>query len=148
MATFTGKFYGLFFKSLLNKEIDFDTDTIKIMLCTNSYTFDQDAHQYKSSITNEVSGTGYTAGGQALTSVTVSYDTSTNTIKLDAADPSWPSSTITGARKAVIYDSTPGTDASRPLIAYLESDADLSTTSGTLSITFDVAGIATMTVAA
>lgn len=148
MATFTGKFYGLFFKSLLNKEIDFDSDTLKIMLCTNSYTFNQDTHQYKSSIDNEVSGTGYTAGGQTLTSVTVAYDTSTNVIKLDAADPSWAGSTITGARKAIIYDSTPGTDATRPLIAYLESDADLSTTSGTLSITFDTAGIATMTVAA
>ncbi|WP_159840229.1 hypothetical protein [Nocardia sp. CY41] len=148
MATFTGKFYGLFFKSLLNKEIDFDTDNIKIMLCTNSYTFDQDTHQYKSSITNEVSGTGYTAGGQTLTSVTVTYDAPTNTIKLDAADPSWTGSTLTGVRKAVIYDSTPGTDATRPLIAYLESDADLSTTSGTLSITFDAAGIATVTVAA
>jgi len=148
MATFTGKFYGLFFKSLLNKEIDFDTDNIKIMLLTNSYTFDQDTHQYKSSITNEVSGTGYTAGGQTLTSVTVTYDTATNTIKLDAADPSWTGSTLTGVRKAVIYDSTPGTDATRPLIAYLESDADLSTTSGTLSITFDAAGIATVTVAA
>lgn len=148
MATFTGKFYGLFFKSLLNKEIDFDTDNIKIMLLTNAYTFDQDTHQYKSSITNEVSGTGYTAGGQTLTSVTVTYDTATNTIKLDAADPSWTGSTLTGVRKAVIYDSTPGTDATRPLIAYLESDADLSTTSGTLSITFDAAGIATVTVAA
>lgn len=148
MATFTGKFYGLFFKSLLNKEIDFDSDSIKIMLCTTSYTFDQDTHQYKSSITNEVTGTGYTAGGQALTSVAVTYDTATNTIKMDAADPSWPSSTIAGVLKAVIYDSTPGTDATRPLIAYLESDATLSTTSGTLSITFDTAGIATMTVAA
>lgn len=148
MATFTGKFAGLFFKSLLNKEIDFDSDTIKIMLCTNSYSFDQDTHQYKSSVTNEITGTGYTAGGQTLTSVAVTYDTSTNVIKLDAADPSWPSSTLTGVRKAVIYDATPGTDATRPIIAYLESDADLSTTSGTLSITFDTAGIATITVAA
>lgn len=148
MATFTGKFYGLFFKSLLNKEIDFDTDAIKIILLTDSYTFDQDTHQYKSSLTNEVTGTGYTAGGQALTSVSVAYDTATNTIKLDAADPSWPSSTIAGVKKAAIYDSTPGTDGSRPLIAYLESDTTLSTNSGTLSITFDAAGIATMTVAA
>lgn len=148
MATFTGKFYGLFFKSLLNKEVDFDSDSIKIMLMTDSYTFNQDTHQYKSSIDNEVTGTGYTAGGQALTSVTVAYDTATNTIKMDAADPSWASSTITGVKKAAIYDSTPGTDATRPLIAYLESDTTLSTNSGTLSITFDSAGIATMTVAA
>lgn len=147
MATFTGKFAGLFFKSLLNKEVDFDSDNIKIMLCTNAYTFDQDTHQYKNQVTNEVTGTGYTAGGQTLTSVAVTYDAPTNTIKMDAADPSWPNSTITGARKAVIYDSTPGTDATRPIIAYLESDVDLSTTSGTLSITFDAAGIATITVA-
>lgn len=147
MATFTGKFAGLFFKSLLNKEIDFDNDTIKIMVCTNSYTFDQDTHQYKNQVTNEVTGAGYTAGGQTLTSVSVTYDTATNTIKMDAADPSWPNSTITGARKAIIYDATPGTDATRPIIAYLESDVDLSTTSGTLSITFDAAGIATITVA-
>ena len=148
MATMPGKFYGLFFKSVFNKEIDIDSDNIKIMLLDNTYTFDQDAHQYKSSITGEVSGTGYTAGGQQLTSVSVTYDTSTNTIKLDAAYPSWANSTITGVKKAVIYDSTPGTDATRPLIAYLESDTTLSTTSGTLSITFDAAGIATLTVAA
>lgn len=147
MATFTGKFAGLFFLSLLNKEVDFDSDNIKIMLCTNSYTFDQDTHRYKNQVTNEITGTGYTAGGQQLTSVTVTYDTATNTIKMDAADPSWPNSTITGARKAIVYDSTPGTDATRPIIAYLESDVDLSTTSGTLSITFDAAGIATITVA-
>lgn len=147
MATFAGKFYPLFFKSLLNKEVDIDSDNVKIMLLDNSYTFDK-THQYKSSISGEVSGTGYAAGGQQLLSVVVSFDAPTNTIKLDAADPSWANSTITGARKAAVYDSTPGTDASRPLIAYLEADATLSTTSGTLSITFDTAGIATLTPAA
>ncbi|WP_280389329.1 hypothetical protein [Nocardia wallacei] len=147
MAILTGKFFPLFFKSLLNKEVDFDTDVIKLMLLDNSYTFSS-AHQYKSSITGEVTGTGYTAGGQTLTGAAVTFDSPTNTIKLDANDPSWPGSTITGARKGIIYDNTPGTDATRPLIAYLESDTTLSTTSGQLSITFDAAGIAALTVAA
>ncbi|WP_280378555.1 hypothetical protein [Nocardia wallacei] len=147
MAILTGKFFPLFFKSLLNKEVDFDTDVIKLMLLDNSYTFSS-AHQYKSSITGEVTGTGYTAGGQTLTGAAVTFDSPTNVIKLDANDPSWPGSTITGARKGVIYNSTPGTDATRPLIAYLESDTTLSTTSGQLSITFDAAGIAAITVAA
>ncbi|MFJ1461875.1 hypothetical protein [Nocardia sp. N2S4-5] len=146
MAIFTGKFYPLFFKSLLNKEVDFDTDVIKLMLLDNSYTF-SNAHQYKSSISGEVTGTGYTAGGQILTGAAVSFDSPTNVIKMDANDPAWPGSTITGARKAVAYNSTPGTDAARPLIAYLESDTTLSTTSGQLSITFDAAGIATIAVA-
>jgi hypothetical protein len=108
----TAKLYGKFFTSAFNKEIDLDTDTIKIMLCTSSYTPDQDTHQYKSSVTNEVTGTGYTATGATLASFTVAYDTSTNVIKLDATDPSWTTSTIT-ARYAVIYDASPASDASR-----------------------------------
>lgn len=142
----TAKLYGGFLKSLANKEIDLDTDTLKVMLCTSAYTPDQDAHQYKSSVTNEVSGTGYTAGGATLTSVTVTYTGATNTLTLDAADPSWASSTIT-ARTAVIYDSTPATDATRPLIAYLQSDVDISSSGGAFTITFDAAGIATITAA-
>lgn len=142
----TAKLYGGFLKSLANKEIDLDTDTLKVMLCTSAYTPDQDAHQYKSSVTNEVSGTGYTAGGATLAGVTVTYTGATNTLTLDAADPSWASSTIT-ARTAVIYDSTPATDASRPLIAYLQSDVDISSSGGAFTITFDANGIATITAA-
>jgi hypothetical protein len=142
----TAKLYGGFLKSLANKEIDLDTDTLKVMLCTSAYTPDQDAHQYKSSVTNEVSGTGYTAGGATLAGVTVTYTGATNTLTLDAADPSWASSTIT-ARTAVIYDSTPATDATRPLIAYLQSDVDISSSGGAFTITFDANGIATITAA-
>ena len=144
----TAKLYGGFLKSLANKEIDLDTDTLKVMLCTSAYTPDQDAHQYKSSVTNEVSGTGYTAGGATLAGVTVSTGTEQmyNALTLDAADPSWASSTIT-ARTAVIYDSTPATDATRPLIAYLQSDVDISSSGGAFTITFDANGIATITAA-
>lgn len=65
--------YGLAAKSVFNKEIDFDTDTVKAMLMTSSYTPNYDTHQYKSSLTNEVVGTGYTAGGVTLASKTVTY---------------------------------------------------------------------------
>ncbi len=64
---------GIFANTLLkmlNKEIDYDTDDIRCLLCTSSYTPNLDTHAYKSDITNEVSGTGYTAGGVALTSKT------------------------------------------------------------------------------
>ncbi|MFC9769113.1 hypothetical protein [Rhodococcus jostii] len=142
----TAKLYGLALKSVFDKEIDWNTDTIKVMLCTSSYTPDQDTHQYKSSITNEVTGTGYTAGGATLASATTSYTTGTNTLVLDAADSSWTTSTIT-ARYAIIYNSTPGTDATRPLIAYVDFGADVSTTAGTFTITWDAAGIVTLTAA-
>jgi hypothetical protein len=142
----SAKVYGLAQKGLANKEIDWDSDAIKVMLCTSAYTPDQDTHQYKSSVTNEVSGTGYTAGGNTLTSCTSTYTSGTNVLMLDAADTSWTTSTIT-ARYAVIYDSTPATDATRPLIAYVDFGADVVSSGGTFSITWDAAGIVTLTAA-
>ncbi len=142
----TAKLYGLFLKSLANKEIDLDTDAIKVMLTTSTYVPNQDTHQYKSSVTNEVVGTGYTATGATLTSPTVTYDTATNVLKFDAADTSWAASTIT-ARYAVIYDSTPATDATRPLIGYVDFGADVSSTAAAFTITWDAAGIFTITAA-
>lgn len=142
----TAKLYGKALQSAFNKEIDWDTDVIKVMLCTSAYTPDQDTHQYKSSVTNEASGTGYTASGAILTTSAPSYTAGTNTLVLDAADTAWTGSTIT-ARYAVIYNSTPGTDATRPLIAYVDFGADVSTTAGTFTITWDAAGIVTITAA-
>jgi hypothetical protein len=142
----TAKMYGLCFKSAFNKEIDLDSDTIKVMLCTSSYTPDQDTHQYKSSVTNEITGTGYTAGGATLGSPAVAYNTSTNVFNFDGADASWTTATFSGARYAVVYDSTPGTDATRPLISYVDFGADQAVTAGTFTIVWDSTGIVTVTV--
>lgn len=142
----SAKLYGLFLKSLANKEINLTSDTLKVMLCTSAYTPDQDVHQYKSQVTNEVVGAGYTAGGAALASVTVAYNAATNTLTLDSADPSWAAATIT-ARYAVYYDATPASDATRPLIAYVDFGADVSSSAGPFTITIDSAGIATVTAA-
>lgn len=139
--------YGKAMLSLANKEVDIDSDTLKVMLCTSSYTPNQDTHQYKSDVTNEVSGTGYTATGATLGSVTITYTAGTNVVMIDAADTSWTTSTIT-ARTAVVYDSTPGSDATRPLLCYQKSDADIISTAGTFTITWNAAGICTITVGA
>lgn len=140
----TGKFYGLFFDSAYKKKLDLSADTLKIMLCTSTYSPNQDTHQFKSDVTNEVTGTGYTATGATLTSVSLTYTGATNVYMLDAADPSWASSTIT-ARYAVIYDATPASDATRPLIGYIDFVTDQSSSSSTFTIVFDSAGIATTT---
>lgn len=142
----TAKLYGSSLLSALTGKLNLTSDTLKVMLCTSAYTPNQDTHQYKSSVTGEVTGTGYTAGGATLGSVTLDYDAGTNTAKLDAADTSWASSTIT-ARYAVVYDSTPASDAARPLIAYVDFGADVVSTDGAFTITWDAAGIATWTVA-
>lgn len=142
----TAKWYGKAFLSLGTKQINLTSDTIKVMLCTSAYTVDQDNHQFKSDLTNEVSGTGYTAGGATLGSPTLTYTGTTNVLAFDGADVSWAASTLT-ARYAIVYDSTPGTDATRPLLMYVDFGADVSTTSGTLTLTWDAAGLCTVTVA-
>jgi len=141
----TAKRFGNATLKALNKEVDWDTDTIKVMLCTSTYVPDQDTHIYKSSITNEVIGTGYTAGGVTLTTKTIGYTGATNVTKLDADDVTWASSTIT-ARYAVIYVDT-GVDATSVLLGYVDFGADVSSTNGNFTITWDAAGIFTDTAA-
>ena len=138
----TAFWYGKAFLSLLNKEMYLTGDTLKVMLCTSSYTPDQDTHDYKSDVTNEVSGTGYTAGGAALSNVAVTYDAGSNTIKFDADDTSWAASTIT-ARYAVVYDDTATDD---PLLLYVDFGADVTSTAGTFLISWNSSGIGTITV--
>lgn len=142
----TAKLYGPFLQSLANKEVDLDSDTLKVMLCTSSYSPNQDTHRYKSDVTNEVTGTGYTAGGQTLTGVTVTYNATTNTLMLDANDPVWTGSTIT-ARFLVIYDDTPSTAATKPLICYWDFGEDQISSSGNFTATISGSGLATITAA-
>lgn len=140
------KLYGNFLLKALNKEVDFDSDTIKVALLSSSYTPDQDAHDYFNDVSSfEVTGTGYTSGGNTLGSKTATYDSATNVIVLDAADTTWSSSTIT-ARYAVIYDST-GTSSTSALIGYVDFGSDQSSTNGNFTITWDATGIVRITVA-
>lgn len=134
--------FGQFLLKALNKEVTLGNGAtgLKVMLLTNVATPDQDGWVYKSSVTNEVTGTGYTAGGATLGSVAVTYTSATNTITIDAADTTWSASTIT-ARYAVIYDSAPATDATRPLIGYIDFGADMSSNNGNFSITWSSEGI-------
>lgn len=137
----TSKMFGNCLLKALSKEINLNSDVINVMLCTSAYVPDQDNHVYKSAVSNEVpAGNGYTSGGVTLQNKVLSYVGSTNTVKFDADDVQWPASTIT-ARYAVIYDATPGTDATRPLIGYVDFGADVSSNNGTFQITWDANGI-------
>lgn len=142
----TAKIYGKFLLSLANKEVDLDSDSLYVMLVDNTYTPNQDTHQYLSSVVaDEISATGYTANGQALVSVSVSYDGASNTLTFNADDPSWTSSSIT-ARYAVFYDRTPASDATRPLICYWDFGTDETSSSGTFTLQLNASGIVTATV--
>ena len=105
-------------------------DTMYMALYTSSATLDATTTAY--SATNEVSGTGYSAGGQALT--TVAPTSSGTTAYLDFDDETWTSSTIT-ARGALIYNSTQSNKA----VAVLDFGSDKTSTSGDFTVVFPTA---------
>lgn len=113
---------------------DLDTDVIKIALYTSSATMSAATTVY--SATNEVSGTGYVAGGNTLTSPVISLDTTTAIC--DFADTTWTSATIT-ARGALIYNSSKSNRA----IAVLDFGADKTSTAGDFTIVMPAPAAAT-----
>jgi hypothetical protein len=116
------------------------------MLLESGYTPNQDTHDYVDDVVaNEESGTGYTAGGDTLTTPTCTVSGRVTTF--DADDAQWTSSTLT-ARYAVIYYDDAGGDADSLLIAYVDFGEDKSSEAGTFQITWDASGIFTFTVAA
>lgn len=141
------KLYGSVVAKAFNKEIDLDTDTIKVALLSSAYVPNQDTHDYFDDVaSNEITGTGYTSGGATLGNKSVTYNASTNEFVFDADDAIWSASTLT-ARYAVIYDATPGTAATRPLIGYVDFVSDQSSTNGNFTITWDATGVLKFTVA-
>ena len=94
---FTGNYTCNSFKSgLIDGDFDFATDTFKIALYTNSASLNAETAAYTA--TGEVSGSGYTAGGNTLT---VSKGITGGTAFITFADTSW-SAALT-ARGALIY---------------------------------------------
>jgi hypothetical protein len=123
---FTGNFTCNSFKSgLIDGDFDFDTDTFKIALYTNSASLNADTSAYTS--TGEVSASGYTAGGNTLT---VTKGITSGTAYITFADTSW-SSALT-ARGALIYKDGGGA------ICVLDFGSDKTSTT-TFTVDFPVA---------
>lgn len=119
--------------------INYTSDTIRVILLGASYTPSQ-AHEFKSSLTNEISGTGYTAGGKALSSKTISVDQSAGTITLTAANPVWSTATLTGIRYAVFYKDT-GTASTSPLLSYMDFGTPFNVSGENYTIKLPTTGI-------
>ncbi len=141
MNAVTALLYGVPMKNQYDGTavVDWDTDTIKAALLT-AYTVNQDTHDFFDDVSaTEITGTGYTAGGATLGTKTATYDTATDQVRLDAADTTWTTSTLS-ATDAVVYKST-GTASTSPLLAGIDFGATVSTTAGTFQVTWDSVGI-------
>lgn len=113
--------------------IDFDTDTFKMMLVTSTYAASK-SHAKRSDITNEVSGTGYTAGGNAAACTVAATDNVNNDVEITFSITSWTSATIT-ARAGVIYKSRGGLASADELVGYVDFTSDTTSTNGTFAVT-------------
>ncbi len=118
--------------------IDFDTDTFRVMLTTSGYTENKDTHDSRDDVPNENRGTGNTAGGNTAT-VTVTLDNVNDRLEITLGGTTWPASTIT-ARKAVYYKARGGAASADELIAVNDSfgpggvSQDVVTTAGTFTL--------------
>ena len=135
---FTGNFFCTSFKDeLLEGVHDFRAsggDTFKLAMYDNSASFTAATTAYTA--TNEVSGTGYTAGGGTL--VNISPVTSSTTAFTDFNDLVFTTATIT-AFGALIYNTTPAHTYTNPTCVVLDFGGSRTSTAGDFTIVFPTA---------
>lgn len=124
--------YTLTIEKILNGTQDF-SGTFKAALYTASYSPNKDTDEFRSGISGEASGTGYTAGGQSVT-VTVADDTATDRVNVTFSSPlTWEASSIT-ARYLVIYKDT-GNAATDPLFCCIDNGSEVTSSSSDFTFT-------------
>lgn len=120
--------------------------TLKLAIVTASYSVDQNLHDFFSDITNEVSGTNYTAGGNACATPTWTGPDGAGLLTFDAADPTtWLQNAagFSNGRRAILYYDT-GVAATSRLVGYsADFGADSGNVAGDFSVTFNASGIYT-----
>jgi hypothetical protein len=125
--------YDSYFDDLNKGNVVPNSDTYKGMLVTATYTPNKGTHTKRSDVTNEVTGTGYTAGGTSVT-LTVSLDTTNHRSDVTISGPSWANSTLT-ARALVVYKSRGGASSADNLVCYIDFTSDVTSTNATFSVT-------------
>ena len=139
---FTGNFMCTSFKKELlfgAHDLANGADTLKLALYDNNASFTAATTAYTA--TNEVSGTGYSAGGGTLTNVDPSNPVGSTTAITDFVDLTFSTATIT-ARGALIYNTTPNTTSislTNPTLVVLDFGADKTSTAGDFTIVFPTA---------
>jgi hypothetical protein len=135
MAITTNAICNSFKKQLLGGEHDFDSaggDTFKLAMFTSAATLGASTTNYATA--NEVSSSGYTAGGKAL--VNQGVKVSSGVAITDFSDLSFTGVTLT-ARGALIYNTTTdGGSATTEAVAVLDFGGDKTATAGTFTIQF------------
>ena len=103
----------------------------KAMLVSSSYAENRGVHTKRSDVTGEISGTGYTAGGAAVT-LSATLNTTAHKLTLSIGGVSWSSSTLT-ARKLIVYRARGGASSADELVCCVDNVADLVSSGSTMA---------------
>lgn len=141
----TAAWFAEFFNTSFNKETDLLTDTMFLALTTSAWAPVTDTMDYFNDVTNEVASANYTAGGAQLANDTFTYTAGTNTWKYTSDPVAWTNVTFT-TRYGAIYNRTPATDATRPLMLFEDWGGDQTVNAANFTVTPAAAGFATIVV--
>lgn len=126
--------YAAAIRNAFTGMIDFDSDTFYAMLTTSGYAPDQDTHAYRSSVTNEITGTNYTAGGKAIPVGVSAIDATNNRVNVEFGPVEWPTLTASGVRQMVIYKRRGGASSADELVAVIDFGADGNVVASTYTV--------------
>lgn len=143
MAITSSGFYGLTLEKMFidTAAQSMEAETHKGLLVTDTYTPDFTVHDFRDDVTNEVTGTGYSAGGQTITGTEITL--ASGILTWDFNDPSWASSTIANAMAHISYFNV-GTAATDQLLLLLDFVTAVSTSNGTLTVAINASGAMTL----
>lgn len=133
--------YNNFKAEIMKGTFDLVNDTIKVMLLDNNHSFTAEDDVIADISANEISGTGYSAGGETLANTAVTVDDTDDEGVFDADDVEWTSASFS-AYHAVVYDDTTTGDM---LICSIDFGGEQTVSGGTFTIQWDSEGIVNIT---
>lgn len=132
--------YNSFFYDSMMGNVTPGVHTFKLMLVSSGYTPNKDTHTKRSDVTNEVTGTGYTAGGATLAGNTITQDNTNDLAKWTANAVTFDPATLT-ARGAVLYRSRGSLASADELVKYFDFGSDKSSSAAPFTVEFSTDGI-------
>lgn len=140
----TVNWYGQGLLRILQQQTNTDLESADLFLAlvTDAYTPNRDTDDFWADVVaNELAnGNGYTTNGFDVTGGTLSYDATSDQVRLDIGDPTWTFTAAKTWRYGVLYERTSASDAARQLFALLTWDSN-QTVSTAYTLTIDAAGL-------
>ena len=125
--------YNSHYNDLYLGRVVVGTSTIKALITTSGYVPSKDNHATRANITNEVSGTGYTAGGFTVTA-TLAQDLATDKTTLTLGAIAATGTTVANMRQVVYYVSNGGAASGDYLLCVVDFGSDYSTSNQAINI--------------